>query len=278
MRTARGDTLEVRIAAPPAEWDRLAAELFELGTLGIEERDGEGLIAWFRADWDRRAELHALEDAARGVRVAALRLRPDEDWARSWREGLGARQVAGLWIRPSWVRSSGLPELVIDPAQAFGSGEHASTRLALDLLIGALRSGDRLLDFGAGSGILALAALRLGAERAVGVEIDPVACRNAAENAELNDLCPDWLCGSLDAVAASARFDGAVANLLWSRLEPCLARVAAHATRFVVLSGFLASERASVIEAVHACNLEIALERSEPQSGDHWHALLVEHR
>jgi ribosomal protein L11 methyltransferase len=271
----RGDTFRFQIEAPPGEWDRLAGELFELGTLGIEERAGEGLLAYFRPAVGLERAVLALADPLRGIRVsAATRLAP-RDWERLWREGLAARQVAGLWIRPSWVPSQGMPELQIDPAQAFGSGEHATTRLALELLIRSLREGDRILDFGAGSGILALAALRLGARRAMGVEIDRVACENAAQNARRNALAPAWVCGSLDAIAAGARFEGVVANLLWSRLEPCLLRLAGHAERFLVLSGYLRGERAGVVRAIREAGLETLEERYEEQSGDVWCATLL---
>jgi ribosomal protein L11 methyltransferase len=271
----QGDHLQFRIEAPLREWDRLAGELFELGTLGIEERSGEGLLAYFTPEPGTERAVLALADPARGIRVSAATRLPPRDWERLWREGLAARRVAGLWIRPSWVPSEGTPEIQVDPAQAFGSGEHATTRLALELLIRSLEQGDRVLDLGTGSGILALAALRSGARGAVGIDVDRVACENAASNARRNALAPAWVCGSLDGIASQARFEVAVANLLWSRLCPWLPRLAEHAERCLVLSGYLRAERSSVARALRDLGLEMLEERQESQSGDIWCAARV---
>jgi ribosomal protein L11 methyltransferase len=144
--------IRVRIRAPICQHDRLVGELFGLGTLGIEERDRE-LWAYF----DPPAPLEELR-ALLGVppiEIGDAEQVPDQDWNARSREGLAPRRVGPLWIRPSWCAPAGSPELVLDPAQGFGSGEHASTRLALELALGALRRGDRMLDVGTGSGILA---------------------------------------------------------------------------------------------------------------------------
>jgi ribosomal protein L11 methyltransferase len=111
------------------------------------------------------------------------------DWTTRWREGLGARRFGRLTVVPSWLDqpAGDGPTVVLDPETAFGSGEHGSTRAALVLLERHLRAGDRVLDLGSGSGILAIAAAKLGAARAVGIENDaeanPVAWRNARRNA-----------------------------------------------------------------------------------------------
>ena len=111
------------------------------------------------------------------------------DWTTRWRDGLGPRRFGRLTVVPSWVEipdDERGPTVVLDPESAFGSGEHGSTRAALTLLERHLRAGDRVLDLGSGSGILAIAAAKLGAARAVGIEHDaeanPVAWRNAERN------------------------------------------------------------------------------------------------
>src|SRR5262249_41493621 len=112
------------------------------------------------------------------------------DWTLRWRDGLGPRRIGRLTVVPSWVpgaEGSDSLTVVLDPETAFGSGEHGSTRAALTLLERHLHSGDRVLDLGSGSGILAIAAAKLGACRAIGIENDveanPVARRNAERNA-----------------------------------------------------------------------------------------------
>jgi ribosomal protein L11 methyltransferase len=102
---------------------------------------------------------------------------------------LGSRNFGRLTVAPTWasvlIDGEG-PTVVLDPETAFGSGEHGSTRVALSLLERLVRPGDRVLDLGSGSGILALAAVKLGATRAIGIEQDPeanvVAARNASRN------------------------------------------------------------------------------------------------
>ena len=166
---------------------------------------------------------------------------------------------------------------MIDPQQAFGSGEHATTRLALELVLAALRPRDRVLDVGTGSAILALGALRCGAGWALGHDIDPVACRNAAQNRDRNGLSLALYCGTLEALAASAEFDLVVANLLSGRMRPWLGRLASLSRRDLVISGYLESERAAVVAGFGAYGWTVAAARSEAQSGDLWGAAQLVH-
>ena len=179
-------------------------------------------------------------------------------------------------MRPSFAESQGKPELVIDPQQAFGSGEHATTRLALGPRARrAARRATAVLDVGTGSGILALGALRMGAGRALGFDSDPVAIANAAENRAKNALPLALFAGTLDALAPGARFDLAVANLLLHELLPCLDALAARARRALVLSGYLAGERARLDAALAGSAWVCVRESSEVQSGDRWCARLL---
>ncbi len=257
----------VRIEAPPSETERLIGELYALGTLGIEERD-ETLLAYFSP---ARLELSSLEALARAsVVVHAPEPVPAVDWERSWRAGLGPRRVGALWIRPSWCASVGQPELVIDPEQAFGSGEHASTRLALTLLLEGLEPGARVLDVGGGSGILGLAALRRGAGAALGVDIERQACRTAAANRRRNGLPLALVAGTLDALDPRASFDRVVANLLFRRLEALLPRLARLTRGRLVLSGYLAAERRLLSQRVAAQGLTLSRQLEETQTEDRW--------
>jgi ribosomal protein L11 methyltransferase len=263
-----------RIAAPPTETEALIAELSSLGTTGVEER-GTELAAYFPADAD--VDVRALADPTRHIEVSAPEPVPDTDWEAEWRRGLAPRRIAGLWVRPSFCAPAGEPELVIDPQQAFGSGEHATTRLALELLLGELRAGDTLLDMGTGSGILALAALRSGAARAVGFDLDPVALENAAENRARNALPLALYCGGIEALAHEARFDLCVANLLVHELLPCLDALAPRARRALVLSGALEREWPKVAAHPALRRFRVARALSEAQSGDTWCAHLLVH-
>jgi ribosomal protein L11 methyltransferase len=268
-----------RYALPEEAAELLVAELDSLGTLGIEEREsasGEVLVlAYFRAGDDRK---EALARAARiDPRARWLGTEPvaDADWESAWRSGLGPRCIAGLWVRPSWCAPAGAPEIVIDPEQAFGSGEHATTRLALRLLLESLRPGDAVLDVGCGSGILALGALRCGAASALAFDLDPVACANARGNRCRNALPLQLYCGTLDALSGDARFDVVVANLLWSQLEPCLPRLLGAARRALVVSGLLESQCKVALAHLLQPGWESGARCDEHQGGDCWCAIRV---
>ena len=280
-RRAPADSWIARLEAPQAEAERLVAELWSLGTSGIEERAADGALervelrAWFAAAGAPAEALRALADPARAVRLVELAPVVAQDWEVAWRAGLAPRRIGGLWVRPSFCAQAGSPELVIDPQQAFGSGEHATTRLSLELLQEALRPGDTVLDLGTGSGILGLGALRRGAAAATGIDADPVALVNAAENRARNGLPLRLACATLDALAPGARFDVVVANLLLHELLPCLADLLARARRVAILSGYLARERVSLERALASHPFATARESSEIQSGDRWCARLL---
>ena len=167
--------------------DRLMAWLVARTGQAVEERS-DGTIVTFAGDETAAARLAAAARAQADSVTTGLRRLDDVDWSTRWRDGLGPRRFGRLTVAPSWAAPSASegPLVVLDPETAFGSGEHGSTRAALTLLERHLRPGDRVLDFGSGSGILSIAAAVLGARFAAGVEIDEesneVAVRNAAAN------------------------------------------------------------------------------------------------
>jgi len=262
------ETFCYRIQAPEADREWLIAELYSLGTLGLEEID-TGLLAYFPPN-SPSEPVRALQTARPGIVIRGPERIPPADWGQEWRRGLRPRRVGRIWIRPSWCESQGTPELTIDPQQAFGSGEHASTRMALDFLLADLAPGDSLLDFGTGSGILALGALRCGARRALGCDRELVACVEARENATRNGLRLSVFCGTLAALRSDETFDIVVANLLLSELIPWVPRLARHTERTFIVAGALARERSSVLELTRAANLSLRAESRESQGGEVW--------
>lgn len=180
----------VEVGAAPEARDAIAAWLVNAtGQAVVEQPDG--FLIGFAAD----------ETAARSLapRLQAeypgdlnVRLRPVDavDWSTRWRDGLGPRRVGRLLLVPTWIAPPEADGVVVrlDPETAFGSGEHGSTRAALVLLERLLRPGSRVIDLGSGSGILAIAAVKLGARRAIGIEIDPEAMPVALRNAERNGV------------------------------------------------------------------------------------------
>jgi ribosomal protein L11 methyltransferase len=131
----------------------------------------------------------------------------DKDWAQAWKENYHPFRVGSrIWIQPSWTSlpSGAQPEdvvLTLDPGMAFGTGLHPTTQMCLRALPELVREGDNVLDVGTGSGILAIAAAKLGARRVLGLDTDAQAVRAAAENAERNEVSNrvEIRSGSLDA-------------------------------------------------------------------------------
>lgn len=143
----------------------------------------------------------------------------EEDWRNNWKKYFNPIPVGKkLLIRPSWrddFDPCGRKVLNIDPGLAFGTGGHETTRLCLEMCENYMKNGDSVLDVGCGSGILGIAALLLGAGKAVGVDIDSVAVRTAIENADINGVADKYtaVCGSFTE-KVSGKYDIVLANIV----------------------------------------------------------------
>jgi ribosomal protein L11 methyltransferase len=180
----------IDVRTTPEERGRLGAWLVARTGQAVEERD-DGTLITFAPDEAAAEELIAALERETG-RTAETSRRPIEwvDWSTRWRDGLGARSFGRLTVTPSWSVAADVtgPVVVLDPETAFGSGEHGSTRVALTLLERLVRPGSLVLDLGSGSGILAIAAVKLGAAHAIGIEQDAEANEVARRNAERNGV------------------------------------------------------------------------------------------
>ena len=275
--------------AAAADAELAAAEAYEAGAVGLEEREDERGVTLLL--YVPQAGAHALRDAlAAGppapLEVGALEAVPDTDWSERWKLGLRATVISPrLVVRPSFVAyalAPGQVEVVIDPRQAFGTGSHASTRLALewiDVIAPSLPAGARGLDAGTGSGVLALAAAALAPVRMVGFDVDPIAVREAHANVAQAG-CGERVrlfAGPLAALAA-APFDFVVANLLRSEVTPLLPGLAERLRPGgqAVFSGLLAAEVPVFSDALRAAGLEpVAAREIEDATGDRWAGLLT---
>ncbi len=185
----------------------------------------------------------------------------DADWvALTQRQFEPIRAGERLWIVPTWHQPPDplALNIVLDPGAAFGTGSHPTTRLVLAWLEREVRPGDAVLDYGCGSGILAIAALRLGAGKSLGVDVDPMALETARYNASRNDV-ELALADARD--APPGRFRITVANILANPLRMLAPLLAEHTQPggAIALSGILEDQAAAVIEAYapHA-RLEVA--------------------
>ncbi|HME70113.1 MAG TPA: 50S ribosomal protein L11 methyltransferase [Myxococcota bacterium] len=281
--------IEVR-ADDVAVAERAAGEAWEGGIVGLEEREAAGgtvlLILYAPAakgDAVRDALVKALAGTAE---VTQPRPELEVDWSIAWRTGLEAIEISPrLVVRPPFARFEPHPGqacVVIEPGQAFGTGGHDSTRLVLELLDGLERDrveGARVLDVGCGSGVLALAALALGARGAVGFDMDPRAAQAAAANALANGRDGQFqvFIGPLDAIMGLP-FDLVLVNLLRTELLP-LAGGLARLTRAggtLIASGLLASERAEVCARFRATGLRVEGDRTSTDAGgEPWLGLVM---
>jgi len=279
-------TFSLTIEAAAAGADDRAAALFEQGASGVEIRDGEATpMPGVAAPAPGRALLvaffaereHAL--AARDVHGGAIAELADEDWGEGWKRGLAPLAVGHVWVRPSWIDApapAGAVEVVLDPGMAFGTGTPPTTALCLAAVSDAVagRAGLSVLDVGTGSGLLAIAARKLGAGRTAAVDVDPVAVRVAGENAarngvalELSGAPPAEVPGTFDLVVANI-----LANTLVELAPDLAARLAPGGT--LVLSGILGPQADEVRAAYVALGLRAAAERE--RSDGEWTALVLE--
>lgn len=239
--------------------DRLALALDDLAPVAVEERSGVHWRVYFETEPARDAAIAPLEDAFGAlVEITPVSV-PDEGWAVKVQQDLGAVEVGRFVVAPPWdvpAVPASVPEtvvLVIEPSMGFGTGHHQSTRLCLHLLQRQDVAGARVIDAGTGSGVLAIAAARLGARQVLAVDNDPDAVAAAADNVGRNGVTDVVTCrvDDLDTLdAAPARI--VLANLtafLIRRYAQRIARLVAE-DGVLVASGFTNDQVALVLDAL----------------------------
>ncbi|MBI5329642.1 MAG: 50S ribosomal protein L11 methyltransferase [Betaproteobacteria bacterium] len=263
--------LSLKLAATQDEAEALSDRLMEAGALSvsIEDRDagseaeapqfGEPGLADPKA-WDRNWVVALLEA---GSDVPALLTRiglngerehqceriEDQDWVRLTQSQFDPIRISQrLWIVPSWHIAPDPTAICIelDPGLAFGTGSHPTTRLCLQWLEANVQGGERLLDYGCGSGILAIAARKLGAGRVTGADLDPQAVTAARDNAGRNHTEADF---HLPNDLAPGQYDILVANILTNPLKALMPLLAARVKTGgrIALSGILAAQADEVM-------------------------------
>lgn len=233
------------------EHEAEVSQLWEAGALGLEERSGH-VRAYFA------------EEVPLALGGEWL-VEPDQDWQEGWKAGLAPVVAGRLTVVPPWLAGELPPEqlrLVIEPGMAFGTGHHATTRLALEALSGLDLAGARVLDVGTGSGVLALGACLLGAASALGVDIDPAVISVAHENAAVNGLPPgpalEFREGTLADLEPEPPYSVLVANL-FAELHEALADDYLRVTEPgspVILTGILEGKLAGVLAALRERGFE----------------------
>ncbi len=291
---------QIACVLPGDEADRLSDALTQAGALSVEITDADAGTQAEQAAFDEPEQVHA---SWRRCRVSALFAQgadargvlaracarvgvalpeaieetevADQDWVRLTRDQFRPIRIASrLWIVPSW-ESAPDPQAInlrLDPGLAFGTGSHPTTRLCLQWLEANLAPGTRVLDYGCGSGILAIAAERLGAAVVVGVDIDPQALVAARANAMQNGVAARF---HEPGAEPNAGYHVVLANILANpliALAPLL-RVRTLPRCHVVLSGILEDQAEDVARAYRPW-----FAMSEPRIDDGWALLVGERR
>ena len=211
------------------------------------------LIALFNEEDDAKAVL-AAASAALNIEAPAFQteLLPEQDWVRLTQSQFDPIKISNrLWITPTWHQApdADAVNLQLDPGLAFGTGSHPTTHLCLQWLDKHLQGGESILDYGCGSGILGIAAARLGAGRVLGCDIDDSAVDASRANAERNAITnADWI---NSAQRVEGQYDIVVANILTNPLCVLAPSLVAHvqAGGRLALSGVLATQAQQVIDA-----------------------------
>ena len=246
-----------RVTVPEPDEDLATALLWEAGTTGIEvgaaATDRTALLAYFPDD----VSFARLKEVLADVTIEAVPI-PEVDWVARFREGFRAFRVGRFVIAPPWDLPADNPDLiVVDPGRAFGTGTHETTRLCLGALEEAARgqSLGRVIDVGTGTGILGIAAARLGAGLVVACDNDPEATSSARRHAVLNATRLHVVCGDGAAPFRPGVFDLVVANLTAPLLVARAATIGAlrREEGVLVLSGLLEEDLRDVRAAYQAC-------------------------
>jgi len=241
--------------------------------LYLEETDEEAL-----------ARLKALVES-RGLPLTVQTL-PETDWENSWQDNYPAVEVGQkLTVLPYWLKDtdqSGRIPVILDPGLTFGTGAHPSTQMVLEAMEALVKPGARCLDLGSGSGILSIAALRLGAEEAIGVDIDPKAEDIARENAAYNDLsAPAFTACTGDVTAdkklmdrlAATEYDLVFVNIVADviiHLSPVLPHFLTERST-LICSGILDSRLDDVTAAIQRAGLTV----TETKAKEDWRCIIA---
>jgi ribosomal protein L11 methyltransferase len=276
MDTPRYPYVHVPVGAE--EVDEVSYLLWELGALGVEERDAttlnraEGvlLVASFADD---AAAVAAVEGLA--PRTAYVDHVVGDAWRDAYKQyfkvtHLGTRLV----VRPSWeAYDKAAHEVVVtvDPGRAFGTGTHETTRLLMQALDRRVVGGEQVLDVGCGTGILAICALKLGAERALCVDVDDDAVAVTRENAAFNDVAERVAASTTPVTEVTGQYPLVLANIQADVLIPLAAPIAARVAPggTLLLSGILVGQEDQVRAAYPSFTLE-----ESPREGE-WIALIL---
>jgi len=253
--------LAVRISAPSELSDPISNFLTELGSAGVileEKREQAVLTGFIPENSHHKFKIKRLKNYLDQLeqifpRFSSHQIKIDKvksvDWSKNWRKNFKPIEISQkILVKPPWIKKKFPHGIIIDiyPQMAFGTGEHATTQMCLKLLEKFVKPKSKVLDLGTGSGILAIAASKLGASEVVALDVDSDAIENAKRNLKLNkvnNVKLKW--GSLNSKVKSNYFDLAVANLNFTEINNIFAQLKRRVKLkgILILSGLLNSEQ-----------------------------------
>jgi ribosomal protein L11 methyltransferase len=264
---------------PGERRDDVMAALFDAGAQGVQELE-DALITHVPDQDIANAIVCAVLAVGDDVRVETEPL-PDVDWSEQWKRSIRAQELGALTVVPPWLADGRDPArtVVIEPAMAFGTGEHATTRGVVRLMQRVLHGGERVADLGAGSAVLAIAAIKLGAANAAAIEIDPDAIGNGEENVRRNGVEDRVRIIEGDATTLLplvAPVNLVLANIISSVLTELLPAISLALTDDgrAILSGILLAERPEMLRTLSQTGWRIVDEDTE----DAWWSATIDRR
>ncbi|CDG00172.1 50S ribosomal protein L11 methyltransferase [Avibacterium paragallinarum] len=269
--------VQIRINSTNQQAESLSDYLEEIGSVSVTFMDSQDtpifepllgetrlwgntdVIALFDAETEMQQIVHQLKSAGYLSEDTAYKIEQieDKDWEREWMDNFHPMQFGKrLWICPSWreVPDENAVNVMLDPGLAFGTGTHPTTALCLEWLDSLDLNGKTVIDFGCGSGILAIAALKLGAKSAIGIDIDPQAILASRNNAEQNGVSDHLQLFLAKDAPQDLQADVVVANILagpLKELSPTISQLVKPQGQ-LGLSGILETQAQSVCEAYEA--------------------------
>ncbi|HLX12490.1 MAG TPA: 50S ribosomal protein L11 methyltransferase [Bacteroidota bacterium] len=275
--------LEIAVSANEHQRELLIPTFVELGSHGFQETDSH-LLCYFdkssfgQTEYERLlTDIKALLQTISANAEIKFREFEEENWNRQWEQSIQPIEIGTkLAVKPSWSdyeNSGGRIVLHIDPKMSFGTGYHETTRLVLRLLESYVSAGQSVLDIGTGTGILAVAAIKLGAKNALGIDIDDWSIENARENITANGVADKIKISNTSLEQIHGTFDLITANIQLNVIVEMLPiiRILLKDNAIVLLSGLLQENRTAIHSALESNRFEIVEETQENE----WIALAV---
>lgn len=253
--------------------EALITELFDMGFDGFEQLDNQIITYTTKENFsigDRERMDQLLAGFPGNGFIELEEIVADQNWNEQWEETISAQTIGRFYVKPTWDNSAVPPNkilLEIDPKMSFGTGYHETTRLMLRFLPDVLEEGDYVIDAGTGTGILSIAAIKLGAESAFAFDIDEWSINNTLENIILNGVSKKIIVkeGSSEVIPEGDQADVILANIqkniIMDLLPDFLASLKEDGD--ILLSGLLEEDKEEVVKKLQSRKLEIVDTRQE---------------